>query len=163
MVQPAVPGLSVADEKGEVMKHCSERCLQEYSSESVSLPRQVFQPSLETDDTYNVPICILRASKMIEMTGGIVSNVTMNLCFGAEDCKTALVLVHIRTRLSQHIFELRIDENLELATQVPSHASHFDQLEIADILKRLLQPALLQLGYSEFSVFLAHVTKTINL
>jgi hypothetical protein len=170
MVQMAVPGLSKDDGNGEVMKHCSERCLQEYSTEGVTLPIQTFQPPLRVEedkvlDYTSIVFCILRVTKMIEMAGGAVAKVTVNLCLDS-DYKTPMVLVHIRTHLSQQIFEFVINESLEPMTQPLPHLQSFGifrQVETADIVNQLLQPALLQIGHSGLNVFLAHTRNAMNL
>lgn len=168
MVEAAVPGLTTADEKGEVLKHCSEKCLQSYSTEGVSLPVQVFQPPLKVD---SVPLCVLRTKKVLEITGGIVAIVTVHLCLSDSSgaCGRApLVLVHIRTRLSQQFLEFSVTKDLDLA-DVPPYLQSTDsqeiinQLETAGVLKQMLFPAFLQLGHSGLDNFLAYIMKTLNL
>lgn len=167
MVQPAVPGLSIADDKGVIMKHCSYKCLETYSKESVSLPVHVIKPPLRMEIT---PLCILSASKMVEFRDDVIAKVTLNLCLNdisMDDRRTPMLLVHIRTHLSQHFLEFSINEKLQV-TQVPPYLSTtvakdiINQLETAGILKQVLHPALLQLGYTGLSTFLMYVLKALN-
>lgn len=168
MVQPAAPGLSTADEKGEVLKHCSEKCLHSFSIEGVSLPVQIFQPPLEVG-IRSALLCALRVNKTVEITGDIIAIVTVYLCLGEpSDARAPHVLVHIRTRLSQQFLEFGITEDLRLA-QVPPHLQStgprdiINHLETAGVLKQLLLPAFQQLGHSGLDNFMTHVMKTLNL
>lgn len=149
MVRPAAPGLSTADEKGEVLKHCSEKCLHSFSIEGVSLPVQIFQPPLEVG-IRSALLCALRVNKTVEITGDIIAIVTVYLCLGGpSDARVPHVLVHIRTRLSQQFLEFGITEDLRLA-QVPPHLQStgpqdiINHLETAGLLKQLLLPAFQQ-------------------
>lgn len=162
-----VPGLSTANENGEIYLHCSQKCLQVYSSEAASLSVQVFQPMLAVG---HIPLCVLGTSKVMKVVSCHFATVTLYLCVGKSSEATYAplhVLVHIRTQHLQQFHEFDITHNLEsipkelsvcLTSEDSLASTH--QLKMMDILKQVLLPALQQLGHSGLHSFLLNLKDT---